>query len=1263
MGEESLVKRVLGILFFFASFVFAQGTDAAVTGNVLDASGAAIPAAAITALNQNTGVQTTVTSNASGVYLFVALPPGDYRLTATKDGFKELVLNQTTLRLGDHLEQNLILEVGATKDTVQVTANADSVNYLTSSQGGLLNSQRIQDLPVSGRNAMELVGTQPGMVTTSSGVNMNGSRTDMMAITLDGTNIQDNAVLESVTGQMISTTVDRVEEVRVVTSPADAEYGRGSGQVQLISRSGTNKFHGSAYDFLHNTDLNANSWANNRSGVARNVQVLNQAGGRVDGPIRKNKTFFFALFEASISHTRTPVTDTVLTSQARQGVFRFFPGVQNGNANANNPSVDLSGNPVAPRGATGALQSVSLFGLDPNRLGPDTTGIINKNLALIPLPNNYLAAGDGLNTAAYIWQRHATDDVYSLDLRVDHNFSQSERLTVSYNRDSENYPNGNDGQQYPTSVPGADVNHYTVGSAALVSTISPTMVNEARIGVQRAQLEFEAPWTASSQGTGLLPSIGGVPYIIVLNGPTSPYATSSSEDPQGRITPVYQAGDKITWLRGRHALKAGLDLRIVDENSFHAFNVIPRVTLGVGNVGTQNITTINGIGANSTLANNLLTTLNGSVGSTLQMFYSPGGTNPQYLPFGQEQHTWDTREYDAFFQDDIKVRKNLTINLGVRWEYYGVPYEAHGRMVGLVGGSQSAFGISGTTFASEFNPGNTPGSLTQLQLIGKNSPNPSQQPWKPDYRGFAPAIGLSWSLPWLGQDKTVFRAGYGISYEKNFLALLNQLYGYGAPGLGSSQSITPSNYQGLGQVSLPLPVPSIAPMATIPINDNNSSAQAIDVADSGWKRGYVQNWNASLGRQIGKGVVLDVRYVGSKGSKLTQGTNINEVNIFENGILNAFNITEAGGNSALLNQIFNGLNIPNVGVVNGTTITGSQAVRGNTTLQPYLLANNVGGFANFLGSSTFITGIRGGLLLNGKLPANFVVANPQLGTDDLVGNYGNSTYHTLQVEVNKRFSGGFQVQGSYVRSKTLGAYDGNTQNEVSNFITLRNEHLSKQLLSYDIPNVWRTSGIWDMPFGPGRRLLGSSHGIVSHLVEKWQTAVIFNKQSGTPTTFGNSSGEDTFNGNNSNDMQWGPLPSGSAQKVGNNVVYFNGLTQIPDPSIKNIPSSLQSQSTLYAIQGANGQLLLSNPVPGLLGSLSQAAWRGLGTFTLNAQASKAVTLNKERNITLRLRVDAINMLNRPIWGNPSLNINSTSFGQITTASGARTVVLGARLEF
>src|SRR5580700_5999934 len=201
-----------------------------------------------------------------------------------------------------------------------------------------------------------------------------------------------------------------------------------------------------------------------------------------------------------------------------------------------------------------------------------------------------------------------------------------------------------------------------------------------------------------------------------------------------------------------------------------------------------------------------------------------------------------------------------------------------------------------------------------------------------------------------------------------------------------------------------------------------------------------------------------------------------------------------------------------------------------------------------------------------------------------------------------------------------------------------------------------------MPFGPGKQFLGQSHGVLSHVVERWQTAVIFNKQSGAPTTFGNSAG-DTFNGQTTTDIQLGPIPSGSVQKVGNNVVYFTGLTQVTDPSVKNLPSNLQNLSTLYAIQGANGQTILANPVPGSLGPLSPSSYRGLGTFTFNVQLSKAVLLSKEHNITLRVRADALNILNKPIWGTPNLNIDSTSFGQITSATGNRNIVLGARVEF
>lgn len=209
--------------------------------------------------------------------------------------------------------------------------------------------------------------------------------------------MQDNRINSGVFTTLF-TSVDRIEEVQVVTSPADAEYGRGSGQIILNSRAGTNEFHGSAFEQLRNTSLNANTFFNNLNGLPRNVLIRNQFGARVGGPIRKNQTFFHFLFESSRIRQSSTSTRTVYTEQARRVLFRFFPGAQNANASSATATVDAAGNPLRPAAATGDLQTVSLFGRDPNRLIADPTGTIAKDLALTPLPNVF-RTGDGLNTA------------------------------------------------------------------------------------------------------------------------------------------------------------------------------------------------------------------------------------------------------------------------------------------------------------------------------------------------------------------------------------------------------------------------------------------------------------------------------------------------------------------------------------------------------------------------------------------------------------------------------------------------------------------------------------------------------------------------------------------------------------------------------------------------------------------------------------------------------------------------------------------------
>ena len=476
-------------------------------------------------------------------------------------------------------------------------------------------------------------------------------------------------------------------------------------------------------------------------------------------------------------------------------------------------------------------------------------------------------------------------------MRGDHNFNDKNRLSVSYSHDTENDPNGNDAQPYPTSPIGVYTDTGTVGSVQLTSTLRPTLVNEPYASVSRNSVQFHSPWTVSGQSqSSVLPSLNGVGYILNLGSEvTSPLGTSTSEDPQGRMQSTYLYGDKITWLHGKHAIKAGIEFRNVISNSFVSFNVVPRITLGTPtSISTSAISAIAGIGANSTMANNVLSTLAGSVSGETQQYYSPGGANPQWISGENAQHTWHDHEWGTYIQDDIKLKSNFTLHVGLRWDYYGVPWEGDGRLGTVVGGSSALFGVSGSTMGALFNPGvENLNNLTSLQLIGKNSPNPNQEPWSKQFHNFAPVIGMTWSLPWLGRNKTIFRAGYGIAYERFTQVLFDQLYGYSAPGLGQAETYAPTVYQNLKTALLPIS-PTGAPLTTVPINDSNSSTQTILVADSGMRQPYIQNWNASLGREIRPGLILDVRYVGSKGTKLLRGTNINENNIFENGILNAF---------------------------------------------------------------------------------------------------------------------------------------------------------------------------------------------------------------------------------------------------------------------------------------------------------------------------------------------------------------------------------------
>ena len=305
----------------------------------------------------------------------------------------------------------------------------------------MLTDQRVRDLPISGRNVLDLLSTTPGTGYGAVAGGFAGGRVTTVNVTRDGINIQDGRYAEAGAYSTTFVSPDLVEEVRVILAPADAETGRGSGQVQLLTRSGTNQYRGSLFWTNHNSKFDANNYFNNLNNVQRDYENRNQFGGRISGPVIKNKTFFFFLFDGQRYLLKQNTTGTVLTAQARQGIFRFYPGVQNQNAAALMPTVDAAGNPVRPATATGDLQSINIFGRDPLRPTIDPSGFIQKIISKMPLPNNF-RTGDGLNTASILWQRRLegnnnssgtspTSNRNTYNFRVDHNFNQHHKVFLS----------------------------------------------------------------------------------------------------------------------------------------------------------------------------------------------------------------------------------------------------------------------------------------------------------------------------------------------------------------------------------------------------------------------------------------------------------------------------------------------------------------------------------------------------------------------------------------------------------------------------------------------------------------------------------------------------------------------------------------------------------------------------------------------------------------------------------------------------------------
>ena len=724
-----------------------------------------IPGVTVTATNTATGVAVTAITNESGAYNIPSLLPGPYKLTAELPGFRTQAFNAVQLGANIAARYNFVLQVGAADQTVEVTAESTALIAESSPTiGQVLTENKVRELPLVSNNVLDLMKTMPGVQggiysanTTFAGISASAVNT-----TRDGLSVQEGRYAYGV-GSTTLINPDMVGEFRVILAPVDAETGRGNGQVQITTRSGTNQLRGSAVWNVRNSALDSNTWANNKTIVrgvwtpaAANWQNEHEYSVSLSGPIKKNKTFFFFLWDQQFERDRTQMRPVVLTDCARNGIFRYWQGYQNGNlntlpsgqgtANPVIPAVDSFGNPLQPATNpdgtpySGQLRYFSVFGplantpskpdcsdavvqqgtpWDVNRPGMDPVGSSQKYLSFMPHANVF-DGGDGLNTAIYQWQfaGHGTGDLntaygtsfvadhHQENLKIDHVINSRHKIAVngSYQTINNDYiPVSGPLVQWPGGFLSKTLRKPKVLTANLTSTLTSSLLNEARFGYRANWHYVWAPWEVPDVSARQVPlslmlnGQGGIPIVQsaatiasnVTNGGTLTTVSltcSTGCAQQGNYTPLFEYADTMSWTKGKHTFKGGADIRFSFSRGYETPTApIPKAFGGAGNnpnLRFQNNAAMPGLVANNqTVANSLLYFLSGSLDHAQMYYHIYSSANPQWNTFMDHARklTWaHQNDWSAFVKDDWKVRPSFTLNLGVRYEFYGVPYEQRG---------------------------------------------------------------------------------------------------------------------------------------------------------------------------------------------------------------------------------------------------------------------------------------------------------------------------------------------------------------------------------------------------------------------------------------------------------------------------------------------------------------------------------------------------------------------------------------------------------
>lgn len=1236
-----------------------------VTGTVTDPTGGAVVGAEVVLDNAGRGIHLVTVTNDQGVYQFLRLAPsGGYQLRASKDGFQKFVLSDVALGVSTVETRNIKLDVGNVSQVVEVQATGEAtLNTTDASIGNVISERQLRDLPVLIRTSpASLLALQPGVVGDTGAANsadfsqygaVTGSRADQTALILDGLDVSDQAI-----GQAFAAVgtppLDSLQEVRTISGGVNADFGRSSGgQVMLVTKSGTNAFHGNAREYHRNTLFAANDWFNDRDGVAKGPLVRNQFGASLGGPVKKDKLFFFFDYEGFREARTSQSTRTVPLAHVQAGQLAYIN---------NGPGCDASSRLNTTPDCITLLSAAEVASFDPAGIGPNAS-LVAFLAGRYPLPND-LSGGDGVNTGIFRFTSpsHRNDNIYTG--RADYLLTDKQKIFLRFNIDRINDDDSTNApiRQFPGDP--APLNSilerdYGVGLGH-VWTITPNLINQATLGLTRSLLDFPVNFAPAFPNS-----------YTFLPATSNPFGAIGS---QARNVPVPQFRDTLSYLRGRHTIEAGVDMKFIRSISSLRNDLnFPSVGLG-GAINSLDTAPAPGFPAGTLRPGDInldptaiddydqfFPFLLGTIsGVTVNVNYDQAG-NP--LPSGTgKKRNYVYNEYEGYLQDTWKVRPALTITAGLRYSLHSVPYETKGFE------SVPSIGLNDylrirLAAAAQGSSGVDQVPLVSYDLGGKA--NHAKGYFNQDNNDLAPRIGIAYNPSFrrgllgsvFGDRKTTLRVGGGIVYDRIISGLGFELdqntflfddaptSSFGVAGNPAATLLTDPRFESASAAPPLPPIGTISRPHTPNVDENgiptglaNGGFPSFFNFDPKLQTPYSYTFSFGFQRELPANLFLEANYFGRLGRKLIAVGDGAQLNNFKD-----------AGSGQLLRAAFAGL---------------QQDVNrgGAITPQPWF-ENQMGGTAfcqaildltcseivtTFFNrevtrgdvSDTVAFLFRSGLLdFNVGLPA-------QTGANGYIGNFSSSSYNALLLSLRKKFSRGLQMDFNYTYSHSI-----DNQSQIANsFINytfngqgivcdLENLRTCRGNSNFDVRHIISTNFIYDLPLGRGRRYFHDAPRWLNAVVGGWTVSGIQTWRTGLPfsTTTGSFPIAFTFDSPAAVVGTGAALASGVHSDDGGGLQFF-----------RNQESAL----------GA-----LGFPQNGSIGNRN--SFHGPGFSNLDLAILKNFQMPWSEKQRLQFRWESFNAFNHPSFNNPASDFsNGGSFGVISsTLSNPREMQFALRYEF